>query len=360
MTNPVMMEDLDRIRAALRGGERLDGATILVTGCAGFLGYYLMQLFVGSAAALGIRRVIGLDSFLLDRPAWLTALAQAHPGVLDLQTFDIATDRIESVAGARDARYVIHMASIASPSFYRQFPLETIDANVWGLRRLLDFYRDSAALRGFLFFSSSEIYGDPDPANIPTAETYRGNVASIGPRACYDEAKRFGETLCHVFAKKYGVPVTIARPFNNYGPGMRLGDRRLPADFAACVVSGRDIVIHSDGAPTRTFCYISDAISGYLACLLHGRFDVFNIGIERPELAVRDFASLFRDSGAALFGYTGKVRFEPSADADYLTDNPNRRCPVIRHARQTLGYDPVVLVQEGVHRTLAFLRHEAA
>lgn len=360
MRNPIVMEDLERIGARLPGRERFEGATVLVTGCAGFLGCYFLQFLVGDAARLGIRRVIGLDTFLLDKPRWLTDLAAAHPDLLDLRQFDIATDRIETVAGAQDARFVIHMASIASPTFYRRYPVETIDANIWGLRRLFEFYRESPALRGFLFFSSSEIYGDPDPAHIPTDEEYRGNVASIGPRACYDESKRFGETMCYVFAKTYGLPVTIARPFNNYGPGMRLGDRRLPADFARCVVEGRDIVILSDGSPTRTFCYISDAVTGYLLCLLHGTFDVFNIGIERPEIAVRDFAGLFRDAGASIFGYTGQVCYETSAEADYLTDNPNRRCPVILRAREKLGYAPAVMVDEGVRRYLSFLKHEGA
>src|SRR6185437_3461552 len=149
--------------------------------------------------------------------------------------------------------------------------------------------------------------------------------------------------------------ITVARPFNNYGPGMRVSDRRLPADFARCVMDGRDIVILSDGTPTRTFCYISDAITGYLLCLLHGRFDAFNIGIEKPEVMVRQFAEIFRAAGAEISGYKGAVKYEESTDPEYLTDNPNRRCPVIAKARTLLGYDPKILVEEGVRRYLRFL-----
>ena len=115
-----------------------------------------------------------------------------------------------------------------------------------------------------LFYSSSEIYGDPTPENIPTPETYRGNVSCTGPRACYDESKRYGETLCVNFAQQRGVPVKIARPFNNYGPGLKITDRRVIPDFARDIMAGRDIVMLSDGAPKRTFCYVADAVGRLL------------------------------------------------------------------------------------------------
>ena len=121
-----------------------------------------------------------------------------------------------------------------------------MDANVIGLRKLLDYYKEKP-IKSFLFFSSSEVYGDPDPNRIPLEEDYRGNVATIGPRACYDEAKRFGETMSYLFAEKYNLPIKIVRPFNNYGPGMNLNDKRVPADFAKAVFENRDIEIFSDG-----------------------------------------------------------------------------------------------------------------
>ena len=148
-----------------------------------------------------------------------------------------------------------------------------------------------------IFFSSSEIYGDPDAAHIPTKEDYRGYVNTIGPRACYDESKRFGETICYEYAKEYNLPITLVRPFNNYGPGMKLGDKRVPADFASAVMNNEDIVILSDGKPTRTFCYIADAITGYLKVLLHGSFDVFNIGIDKPEISILELANIYAQRG---------------------------------------------------------------
>lgn len=349
----VLAQDLAGIREALSPEQaaRLDGATVLVTGCAGFLGYTFMHFFAEHGPELGVRRTVGTDTFLLSRPAWLDALADGDRVVV--ARHDIGRDPIEEIPHADEADLVLHMASIASPVFYRRHPVETLEANVWGLRRLLDFYRDRQ-VRGVLFFSSSEIYGDPVPDAIPTPEEYRGNVSCTGPRACYDEAKRFGETLAWVYAYEYGTPVVAVRPFNNYGPGMRLGDRRVPADFANAVFEGRDIVMHSDGTPSRTFCYVADAVAGYLKALVHGAYDAFNIGIERPEISVRELADIYVRAGREVLGYGGGSRFEPSAETDYLTHNPQRRCPDISHAREVLGYDPRVEVGEGVER---FLRH---
>ncbi len=358
MANPILAEDLGLIRRALGPTDRFHGAVVLVTGCGGFLGFTLLQFLLRHGPELGLARVIGLDSFLLGKPAWLDALKREFPRQLDLNRFDIARDSIEAVDGAGEARFVLHMASVASPSSYRQYPLATIDANVWGLRRLLDFYRGRRQLEGLLFFSSSEIYGDPPPEHVPTKEDYRGNVSCLGPSACYDEAKRFGETLCSVFARTDKLPITVARPFNNYGPGMATSDRRLPADLARAVMEDRDIVLHSDGSPTRSFCYAADAVAGYLKCLLHQGFESFNIGSDGPETSVAGLAELFRTAGAEILGYKGKVRFEPSPEADYLADNPSRRRPAIDKARRLLGYAPSVGVADGVGRYLRFLKHE--
>ena len=291
-SNPVVTEDMRHIRSQVPEAARFDGATVLVTGAAGFLGFYISHFFC-HLADHGIRpkSILLLDKFVLGRPAWIDQLAAAYPNVT-VHSFDIATDKLASVPGAAAADYVLHMASIASPTFYRKHPLITLDANIWGLRNLLDAYRDTK-LKGLLFFSSSEIYGDPAPVAIPTNEEYRGNVSCTGPRACYDEAKRFGETLCWVFANTFGTPVRVVRPFNNYGPGMALADRRAPADFAQCVLNGQNIVILSSGTPTRTFCYVADAVAGYFKALLHDQFEAFNIGIEKPEITCGSSPNIF-------------------------------------------------------------------
>ena len=347
--------DLAHTLAQLSADERgqLRGATVLMTGCAGFIGYYYMQFFRRYADELGIERVIALDNFMLGRPGWLAPF-ESDPH-FDLRAFDIITGDIGAIPGAERADFIIHMASIASPTFYRKYPIETLDANIWGLRRLLDFYREKD-IRGFLFYSSSETYGNPDAAHVPTAESYHGDVAFTGPRSCYDESKRFGETMCMLFAQQYHMPIGVVRPFNNYGPGMRLGDKRVPADFAQAVLAGEDIVLLSDGTPTRTFCYIADAVAGYLKVLLHGTYDAFNIGIDRPEISIRALADIYAAAAKELFGYAGKVVLQTSPDKDYLVNNPQRRCPDITKARTVLGYAPSITVDEGVRRFLSFLK----
>ncbi|HEX8356409.1 MAG TPA: NAD-dependent epimerase/dehydratase family protein [Segetibacter sp.] len=355
--NKILKEDMIAIYDRLSDAERdkLRNSTIMLTGCGGFLGYYFMHFFTHFAEELGIKKIIALENFLTGTKDWLDELVENNTELVKLHEFNVITDSVEDVPGASDVDIIVHMASIASPTFYRIYPIETVDANITGLRRLLDFFANKT-IKGFLFFSSSEIYGDPFPEFIPTNEEYRGNVATIGPRACYDEAKRFGETLCYLFAQKYNMAIGLARPFNNYGPGMNINDKRLPADFAKAVIEGRDLEILSDGSPTRTFCYISDAINGYLKVLLHGKFDVFNIGMDNPELSVKEFAEIFNKEGKEIFDYKGKISFNVSTDKEYLTDNPNRRCPDIAKARTLLGYDPQVLVSDGVKRYLQFLK----
>ena len=356
----IVQQDMERIYSGLTEAERskFRGRTILFTGGAGFLGFYFITFLTHFQQELGVKKVICLDNFQVGYPAWLKELSDE--GQVELHKFNVITDDIANVPGAESADYIYHMASIASPIFYRKYPIETLDANIWGLRRLLDFYCEKP-IKGLAFYSSSEIYGDPTPENIPTPETYRGNVDCQGPRACYDEAKRFGETMCYLFHQKYQMPISIIRPFNNYGPGMRLNDARVPADFANAVRKNQDIVMFSDGSPTRTFCYISDAITGYLKALLHAEkeFEAFNIGMDKPEISIRQLAELYTEAGKKIFGYTGQARFSVSEDKEYLQNNPNRRCPVIDKARRLLGYAPQVPVEQGVRYFLEYVKESS-
>jgi nucleoside-diphosphate-sugar epimerase len=254
-----------------------------------------------------------------------------------------------------DFQYVVHGGSIASPVYDRKYPIETMDGNVNGLRQLLDYAQrrkeEGKALHGFLFFSSSEIYGDPTPENIPTPETYRGYVSCTGPRACYDESKRYGETLCVNFVQQHGLQITVARPFNNYGPGLKISDRRVLPDFARDVFAGRDIVMRSDGSPKRTFCYVADAVTGYYKVLVRGKAgEAYNVGVETPEISMAELADRVVELGRELWGYKGQV--VKKVDANYLLDNPDRRCPVITKARTDVGYAPSIGIDEGLRRAM--------
>lgn len=354
--NSIVKEDIEYIYKNVgKNLEKFKDSNILITGCCGFLGYYFLKFFGTYKKELGIKSIVAVDNFQSGKPEWAEGLEKS--GEIDFQVFDIIDGDTNRLVLDKSNSFVIHMASIASPVFYRKYPIKTIEANIWGLKKLLDLYKDES-LRGFLFFSSSEIYGDPDKDHIPTKEDYRGYVNTIGPRACYDESKRFGETICYEYAKEYNLPITLARPFNNYGPGMKLCDKRVPADFAQAVMKDEDIVILSDGKPTRTFCYIADAITGYLKVLLHGSFDVFNIGIDKPEISILELANIYAQKGRELLNYTGKVVYQKSDEQNYLTDNPNRRCPVIDKARSILEYKPSIYVEDGVERFIKYLVEE--
>jgi len=354
----VVDADLEHIlTAAAEELEILAGKHVLITGGAGFLGYYL----VGALIECNRRReparrthVTVLDNYVRGVPAWLRLWEEESH--LRLLAHDIR-EPLPEERGHAD--FIVHAAGIASPTFYREHPIETMDANVGGLRFLLDHciaVRESThPVEGFLFFSSSEIYGDPTPDAIPTPETYRGNVSCTGPRACYDESKRYGETLCVNFARQHSLPITIARPFNNYGPGLKITDRRLIPDLARDVLAGRDITLFSDGSATRTFCYSADAIVGYLKVLTRGRAgESYNIGSEGPEISVADLAERISGAARRLFGYGGSIVYAQSAEAEYLVDNPNRRCPLIAKARTDLGFEPLVELDDGLERSLVW------
>ena len=341
--NPVIGEDLAAFAARLGPMlDALEGKAVLITGGAGFLLSYVVDLIahLNDTRFAAKARVTVLDNMTTGLPARLAHLADRDDVRL------VKHDVLDPYADETRFAYVLHGASIASPMVYRQFPLETIDANVTGARLMLERARADGAR--FLLMSTSEIYGDPDPAAIPTPETYRGLVSCTGPRACYDESKRLAETLLAIYAQKYGVHGNALRPFNFYGPGQRLDDQRLVPDLMQAVIARRPITLFSDGRATRSFCYITDAIAGLMAVWLTGApGEAYNIGND-AEISVGDVAR----KAAALVTPALPVELKASSDTAYLTDNPNRRCPDLTKARTELGYAPLVGLDEGLARTL--------
>jgi UDP-glucuronate decarboxylase len=351
----VLSGDLESCCHRLSGElATMAGRQVLITGGAGFLGYYLVQTLLEwnrRASSADQIAVTVVDNYIRGVPDWLGRLRDQR---LRLATHDITTPLPDDLG---DFDYLLHAASIASPTFYRQHPIATMDANVTGLRLLLERARWQQERRhpltGFLFFSTSEIYGDPEPGAVPTPETYPGRVSSVGPRACYDESKRYGETLCVNFARQYGLPVTMARPFNNYGPGLKITDRRVIPDLARDLLAGRDLILYSDGSPTRTFCYVADAVVGYYKVLVRGRpGEPYNIGSEGPEVSIDELAHKMVAVGRELFSYSGRVVRQANPDTQYLTDNPRRRCPDVGKARRELGFVSEVPLDDGLRRIL--------
>lgn len=330
--------------------QALHGKRVLVTGGAGFLMSYLVEALVrlGGGGSPSACHVYVADNFQTGVASRLEHL-RASPNMSLLQ---VDVSRPLDLPSGLDVDVVIHGASIASPIVYRKHPLETAEVNALGTYYLLKKFAEQP-LAAFVVISTSEVYGDPEPSAIPTPETYRGSVSCTGPRACYDESKRFAETLAVIFHQTLGLPTIVIRPFNVYGPGLRLDDGRVLPDMVRNVLLDRDIELFSDGTPTRSFCYIKDFMIGLLLLIAHGkRGEAYNVGSDEGETSIRDLAQLV----LAVTGSRRTIRFQTSADKDYTTDNPQRRCPDLSKLRGLGEFSPSVPLREGLRRYVAWAR----
>ncbi len=331
-------EIVERLRNEV---QAFSGKTVLLTGGRGFLGRYFMEVFGA------------LNDGVLDEPVKLVAMdnmitaGKEGARVPELPNVEsIEHDVTQPFEWDRSLDYVIHAAGIASPYYYRAYPLETLEVAITGTRRMLEL-ADKHDAR-FTFFSSSEIYGDPDPKHVPMAESYRGNVSCQGPRACYDESKRVGETLCYIFHGTSGTHTNTIRPFNVFGPGMQETDYRVLPNFASRIKGGLPLHVYGTGNQTRTFCYITDAIVGFLRVVLEGvAGEAYNIGNPEPEISVLDLVKRIEKVSSRPVAYN-VVEYPDS----YPADEPNRRAPDIRKARLQLNYAPAVLLDDGLKRFL--------
>tara|TARA_B100001029_G_C15034965_1_gene439517 strand:+ start:494 stop:1555 length:1062 start_codon:yes stop_codon:yes gene_type:complete len=347
--NPQIKSDLNYIHKNFDKKKIFKNKNVLITGYNGFIGYELSKYLIYFKKKLKINFLYLTDIKFKKK--------RFEDKKIILKKFDVIQENLENIVNKK-IHIIIHAASIASPKLYRKNPIQTIESNVVGLTKLLK-YSYKKKIDRLLYFSSSEIYGSPDKKNIPTKEDYNGNVSTTGPRACYDESKRFCETLCSIYNTNYGSPVRVVRPFNNYGPGMKLEDGRLPADIAKNILKNRDIIIHSDGTPTRTFCYIADAIVGYLKVLSFNKFEIFNVGNDKGEINVKNFSKIFLDIYKKKFNIKNKskIKFKKSSEKNYLKDNPYRRCPNIYKAKKLLNFKPKINLREGLHNYLNFLKY---
>lgn len=316
--------------------DNFAGSRIVLAGGLGFLGRYFCHIFQRLNQVLSEPAdVIAIDNLVTGHQA----------GLWDTANFRILHhDVTQPLAVDGPVDYVIHAAGIASPYYYRRHPLETAAVAIAGSEQLLKL---AAAKRArYTFFSSSEIYGDPAPDWVPTPESYRGNVGTMGPRSCYDESKRMGETLAYVHGQVHGVHATIIRPFNVYGPGMRASDYRVLPSFAAQVLSGTPLRIFGSGEQTRTYCYVTDAMNGFLRAIALGHAgEAYNIGNPHPEISVNGLAGTIGD----VLGRPVECLRMPHPD-HYPADEPNRRCPDIAKAQSHLGYRPSVSLEDGLAR----------
>ena len=346
-TKLISEDDLNYIYLNHKNKSYFKNKKILITGAGGFLGYYLSKYLFKYKQKLKIKDLC-ITSLNINK------LKKKIRGA-KIKKFDVTNDELSKFRTNYDI--IIHAASIASPTYYRKKPIETIESNVIGLWKILNYCKNKKTK--IFYFSSSEVYGDPVRNQIPTKETYNGNVNILGPRACYDESKRFCETLCLEYSKKYkNLKIVIVRPFNNFGPGMEINDARLPADIAKQVLNKKNIILYSDGSPKRTFCYISDAIVGYLSALSYDKFDVFNIG-STEEISIKQFANLFKKASKKILKFNPNIIYKKQKDTNYLEDNPNRRCPDLLKSKIKLKYAPKIKLYKGIEKYLNFLKYES-
>ncbi len=308
---------------------------VLIAGAAGFIGSHLTDRLLADG-----HTITAVDNLLTGSPANLAHL-EGHPRFRFIErdvTGPFAFD--EPVDG------VLHLASPASPKDYLEHPLETLEVGAAGTRNLLAIARRFNAR--FLLASTSECYGDP--LVHPQVESYWGNVNPVGPRSCYDESKRFAEALTMACHRTWGLRTNIARIFNTYGPRMKLDDGRVVPAFVDQALHGRPLTIFGDGSQTRSFCYVSDLVEGLCRLMLSDERYPVNLG-NPSEITILEFArSVQRAMGADC-----RIEFEPLPQ-----DDPKKRRPDITKARQLLGWEPSVGLEEGLKRTIEYFRKKGS
>ena len=303
----------------------------IVTGAAGFLGSHLSDYLIAKG-----HKVIGIDNLVtgsIDNIAHLGG----NPNFKFIQQ-----DVTEFLFLEGPVHYVWHFASPASPIDYLELPIQTLKVGSLGTHKALGLARHKKAR--FLIASTSEIYGDP--LIHPQREDYWGNVNTIGPRGCYDEAKRFSEAMTMAYHREHAVETRIVRIFNTYGPRMRLNDGRVVPAFVGQALQNKPVTVFGDGSQTRSFCYCSDLIEGIYRLMMCDSPMPVNIGNPR-ELTMLEFAKVI----IAAVGSKSKIVFKPLPQ-----DDPKQRQPDITRARAILKWEPKVELEQGMTSTIAYFK----
>ncbi len=305
--------------------------TSVVTGGAGFLGSHLVDLLLARG-----HKVIAIDNFVTGSVANI-----AHLGGNPNFKF-IEQDVTEFLFLDVPVHYVWHFASPASPIDYLEIPIKTLKVGSLGTHKALGLAKNKGAR--FLLASTSEIYGDP--LVHPQREDYWGNVSTIGPRGCYDEAKRFAEAMAMGYHRQHGTDIRIVRIFNTYGPRMRLNDGRVVPAFISQALKNKPLTVFGEGKQTRSFCYVSDLIEGIYRLMISSVGEPVNIG-NPHEMTVLEFAhEIIRATGSK-----SRIAYKPLPQ-----DDPKQRRPDITRARTKLNWEPKVPLKEGLKETIAYFR----
>jgi nucleoside-diphosphate-sugar epimerase len=345
-TNKIIKEDLQAIYNSDIDWSFFYNKTILVSGANGFLPAYLVEslLFLNYINPKNKVKVFALVRNI--KNFYLRFSDYINDPNLEFLEQDVCEPILKKI----DVDYVIHAASQASPKFYGIDPVGTLSANVIGTINLLKFSILSK-VKSFLYFSSSEVYGELNSTQIPAKEDVFGHINPTNIRSCYAESKRMGENICVSYYHQYGVPVKIVRPFHTYGPGMKLDDGRVYADFVSDILNNKNINMLSDGSAIRAFCYLTDATIGFFKVLINGiNGEAYNIGNPNEEYSILDLAELM-----VSFYPEKKLKVNKQnriESINYLKSDVNRNSPDITKAIKLLGWQPLITSYNGFKRTI--------
>jgi len=316
---------------------------ILITGCSGFIGNYLINTLLNKKFDNKLK-IYGLD---IIEPKLFDNTNKKNFYFYKKDLFKLNKFNLN-----RPIDLVIHLAGIPSPVFYKLKPLETFYLNSELCKVFLEFSRKKGSK--FVFFSSSEIYGNPDKKNIPTKENYEGKVSSVSDRSCYDESKRAGETYTYIYRNLFKLNCKIIRPFNFYGNGMKRNDKRVIPQFFYTAIKRKKIFPFSNGNQTRTYCHIIDAIPQIINVCFLGKKFVYNIGNSDEEISASKLAKKIKK---VMGEKSIKIR-NITYPKNYPSNEPLRRCPDISNLKNEFNYTPSVKIIEGLKMFKKYAKRE--
>ena len=331
MIDKIISEDIERIKSVVKGDVFSD-KKVLVTGSAGFIGSWLCDVLVGFGSS-----VTALDDLSTGRLLNIDHL-------MSNANFKFIKSDVCTFKSNEQFDYILNMAGHASPDEYLTHPIETLQTSALGTFNMAELARKNDAK--LLFASTSEVYGDTEI--IPTPETYWGKVNPIGPRSCYDEGKRFAEALLMAYSKQHGLDVRIPRIFNSYGPRLREDGfyGRAMSRFILQALTGKPITIYGDGKQTRSFCYVTDTVTGLLLLASSNKAngEVVNLG-NTQEVTILELAEKIRK----VTNCKSAIEFCPLPK-----DDPKRRCPVLKKLEELVAFKPSIRLEEGLNKTITW------